>query len=185
MKSILTTSEVAKLLGLHPNTLKNWVRDGRLPSYRTLGGHYRIRVCDLLTVLHDKNIPIPAELEKFKKEVYVAACSEDLRNALVRDLATLDSVNVRVFHSGVEALIVIGTHSPDVLIWDTASEDVSLSALAKVFADKQLLHDTDLVLVQKSGDSELMELPGGFNDMPLYRYPENLSNILSIAGDEK
>ena len=37
----LTRSEVANLLGVSPNTITRWAREGRLPSQLTLGGHHR------------------------------------------------------------------------------------------------------------------------------------------------
>jgi excisionase family DNA binding protein len=37
----LTRSEVAKLLGVSPNTVTRWAREGRLPCHVTLGGHHR------------------------------------------------------------------------------------------------------------------------------------------------
>jgi excisionase family DNA binding protein len=37
----LTRSEVSKLLGVSPNTITRWAREGRLPCQVTLGGHHR------------------------------------------------------------------------------------------------------------------------------------------------
>jgi excisionase family DNA binding protein len=37
----LKLSEVAKKLGVHPSTIRNWVDKGKLPSHRTPGGHRR------------------------------------------------------------------------------------------------------------------------------------------------
>ena len=37
----LTRSEVARLLGVSPNTVTRWAREGRLPCQVTLGGHHR------------------------------------------------------------------------------------------------------------------------------------------------
>jgi excisionase family DNA binding protein len=37
----LTRSEVAKLLGVSPNTVTRWAREGRLACLVTLGGHHR------------------------------------------------------------------------------------------------------------------------------------------------
>jgi excisionase family DNA binding protein len=37
----LTRSEVSKLLGVSPNTITRWAREGRLPCQLTLGGHHR------------------------------------------------------------------------------------------------------------------------------------------------
>jgi excisionase family DNA binding protein len=40
-KRLLKRSEVSKLLGVSPNTVTRWAREGRLPSQATLGGHHR------------------------------------------------------------------------------------------------------------------------------------------------
>ena len=37
----VTRSEVSKLLGVSPNTVTRWAREGRLPCQVTLGGHHR------------------------------------------------------------------------------------------------------------------------------------------------
>jgi excisionase family DNA binding protein len=37
----LTRTEVARLLGVSPNTVSRWAREGRLPCQMTLGGHRR------------------------------------------------------------------------------------------------------------------------------------------------
>jgi excisionase family DNA binding protein len=39
--TLLTTSEVSRLLGVSPNTVTRWAREGRLPCRLTLGGHHR------------------------------------------------------------------------------------------------------------------------------------------------
>jgi len=38
---LLARSEVSKLLGVSPNTVTRWAREGRLPCLLTLGGHHR------------------------------------------------------------------------------------------------------------------------------------------------
>lgn len=39
----LTLSQVAKMLGVHPSTVRKWSDKGHLPSHRTQGGHRRFR----------------------------------------------------------------------------------------------------------------------------------------------
>ena len=39
--AVLSTSEVSRLLGVSPNTVTRWAREGRLPCRLTLGGHHR------------------------------------------------------------------------------------------------------------------------------------------------
>ena len=39
----LNLSETAKLLGVHPSTVRNWADQGQLPVHRTTGGHRRFK----------------------------------------------------------------------------------------------------------------------------------------------
>ncbi|PJF35160.1 MAG: hypothetical protein CUN49_11980 [Candidatus Thermofonsia Clade 1 bacterium] len=43
----VSLSEAAKILGVHPATVRNWADRGHLPSQRTPGGHRRFRIADL------------------------------------------------------------------------------------------------------------------------------------------
>jgi excisionase family DNA binding protein len=43
----LNLSEAARLLGIHPSTVRMWADNGDIPSQRTKGGHRRFRKTDL------------------------------------------------------------------------------------------------------------------------------------------
>ena len=58
----LTRSEVSKLLGVSPNTVTRWAREGRLPCQVTLGGHHRF----------DREL-----VEQLKKSLYRAGGRSD------------------------------------------------------------------------------------------------------------
>jgi excisionase family DNA binding protein len=46
-KDYLTTTQAAKLLSVSPDTVLKWVKAGKVKSYRTLGGHFRIPADEL------------------------------------------------------------------------------------------------------------------------------------------
>lgn len=52
----LKLSDAATVLGVHPNTLKRWVTDGKVPASRTLGGHLRFRRADLAHLLAEMEV---------------------------------------------------------------------------------------------------------------------------------
>jgi excisionase family DNA binding protein len=57
---LLRRSEVAEMLGVTPNTVSRWAREGRLPSVATLGGHrrYEVEVVEeLMKRAHDEAPP--------------------------------------------------------------------------------------------------------------------------------
>jgi excisionase family DNA binding protein len=43
----LTTTQAARLLSVSPDTVLKWVKAGKVKSYRTLGGHFRIPISEL------------------------------------------------------------------------------------------------------------------------------------------
>ncbi len=54
----LTLGEASEFLGIHPTTLREWVDDRRLASFRTPGGHRRFNLRDLQVFLQQrKSIP--------------------------------------------------------------------------------------------------------------------------------
>ena len=60
----LNLSETAKILGVHPSTVRNWADQGQLPVYRTKGGHRRFRrsEVELWQQSQRSNGPIEAQM---------------------------------------------------------------------------------------------------------------------------
>jgi excisionase family DNA binding protein len=54
---LLTTTEVADLLAVHPSTVKRWCNEGDLPFEKTEGGHRRIHLKDTLDFSESREIP--------------------------------------------------------------------------------------------------------------------------------
>ena len=52
-KTWLSLSQAARLLGVHPTTLRHWADRGRIPFFRTAGGHRRFRYDDIVALLHN------------------------------------------------------------------------------------------------------------------------------------
>lgn len=52
---MLSTNEVGEMLGIHPNTVRNMLKDGRLKAIKTRGGsgQYRFRESDVQAYLED------------------------------------------------------------------------------------------------------------------------------------
>ncbi len=50
-RSVMTTGDVAALLGVHRKTVTAWAASGKLRSWRTPGGHYRYQRADAICLL--------------------------------------------------------------------------------------------------------------------------------------
>ena len=58
LDAYLTIKEAASFLGVSPNTLRNWGRDGRIPMHRNPANGYRLfRRSDLEKFLHETAKP--------------------------------------------------------------------------------------------------------------------------------
>jgi len=51
LERMLTASEVAQLFRVSAKTVGRWGRSGALPLYRTVGGHHRYRLADVVAFL--------------------------------------------------------------------------------------------------------------------------------------
>ena len=60
MARILTTHDVAKLVGADPSTVAAWVDDGRLKGWRTPRGHRRIDAAEVRRLLRHNGLKVSA-----------------------------------------------------------------------------------------------------------------------------
>ncbi|CAN5691285.1 hypothetical protein BH18ACT13_BH18ACT13_21650 [soil metagenome] len=56
---MLTVSEVATRLGRNPETIRRWIRSGRLPA-RKMGAQHVIEERDLASIGEEDTLPVPA-----------------------------------------------------------------------------------------------------------------------------
>ncbi|MGA2269857.1 MAG: helix-turn-helix domain-containing protein [Bryobacteraceae bacterium] len=71
--SLLTTGKAARLCSVKPDTVLKWIKKGRLPATRTVGGHYRVEERDLFSVLSQEDPSTKRTDER------VALCSRPMR----------------------------------------------------------------------------------------------------------
>jgi excisionase family DNA binding protein len=69
----LSTGAIGKLLRVDRTTVWGWIRSGKLPAERTLGGQYRVDQDALAGLLRSNGIPVPEELvEDHPKRILIA-----------------------------------------------------------------------------------------------------------------
>lgn len=64
----LSAPKAANLCGVSRNTICCWIRDNKLPSYRTAGGKYLIRPSDLIQFMQSNQMFVPPALEEIAAE---------------------------------------------------------------------------------------------------------------------
>jgi putative resolvase len=79
--SSLTPQEAATLLGVTVRTLHRWELDGKIKSTRTVGGHRRYDVADLISNRSDSQLTVG----------YARVSSHDQKDDLTRQILVLES----------------------------------------------------------------------------------------------
>jgi excisionase family DNA binding protein len=120
-KSVFTTFEAAKLCHVSPLSIINWVNAGRLPAFRTPGGHRRIRREDLVRFMRDNGMPLPDELREGsgRPRVLVVDDEASIREVLTEHFTTrAKPYEAMAAADGFEAGRLVATFRPDVVLLD-------------------------------------------------------------------
>jgi len=130
----LSAPKAATLCGVSRNTVCCWIREGRLPSYRTAGGKNLIRPVDLVSFMRSNKMFVPRSLDelasqdekavgeireekKSSAEPAILVVDDDMR---ARDLARrcLEELGLPILEAetGYEALHILTVHPEVALI---------------------------------------------------------------------
>ncbi|MCS7244909.1 MAG: helix-turn-helix domain-containing protein [candidate division WOR-3 bacterium] len=74
------TKEIAKILGVSEGTIKNWSRKNLIQSHRTIGGHRRFSLLDVIKFIKENNIKDIAGFYKIKLDILNYILKEDYQN---------------------------------------------------------------------------------------------------------
>lgn len=119
MKDTLSTSTVARLLGVAVKSVSNWIDSGDLKAGRTPGGHRRVTKQDLIAFLVRQNLPVPPELASTKPKVLVVDDDEAFGRWLTDELQeAYPNTQVLLAHDGFAAGETVAYARPDAVIVD-------------------------------------------------------------------
>jgi excisionase family DNA binding protein len=109
----LTLGQAAQYLGVAQSTIRKWTDSGRVPAFKTPGGHRRFRRRDLDAFLdHSGQVA-----ESSGPHVLIVDDDEGLR-AFVRANLELEGYSVREASSADEGLAVLEERLPDLILLD-------------------------------------------------------------------
>jgi len=115
------TVEIARTLGVSPTTAVNWIRAGRMPAYRTPGGHRRVQRDDLIKFVRDNGFPMPPDLDSRTLRILIIDDDPGVREMLTEafvELSPPGDVEVTSAADGTTGLIELGRFKPQVLVLD-------------------------------------------------------------------
>jgi excisionase family DNA binding protein len=121
-KELFTASEVAKFCQVDLKTIHNWADRAEIRHFRTPGRHLRFRRVDVVDFLRKYGYPIPEVLRQGRTRVHVIDDDVSTLDALTRALG--QRFEMRTFAELVDALIAVGSDTPDVIVLDVGSSRI-------------------------------------------------------------
>jgi excisionase family DNA binding protein len=115
----LSTTAVARLLGVAVGSVAKWIDKDELRAGRTPGGHRRVTEGDLLDFIHRQKLPVPPELTSTPVRILIVDDEEALANWIAQEIRTEHpEFQVMQAHDGFAAGEIVGSWQPDVVVLD-------------------------------------------------------------------
>jgi excisionase family DNA binding protein len=165
--TLVNTKQAADLLGVTPQTIKNYIYAGKLTSYKTPGGHHRLKVSDLQEMAALESDLSREELLEQYDQFYRDYI--DTVEALLNALDGRDGIISGHSRRVADYACTIGK------AMGFSQESLSVLELAG------LLHDVGKIMISE----QLLGKPGKLTDQELYMIRQHPEMGEKIVGDVK
>lgn len=144
-KDILTTTDVAKILGVSVRTAQLLIEGGSIPSWKTPGGHRRVYRSDVLALVPGESL----QALPMSARVIVIAGPQALSGLTAR-LSDAPSCFVDAYAEPFSALLNIGGRAPAAVVIDAGSLPMASDLLRALASDQALSHTAILLVGPKA-----------------------------------
>jgi excisionase family DNA binding protein len=182
-----TTREASRILGISVRTAQLWVENGTLEAWKTEGGHRRISLASVRRLQqnrHPISQPVAIEPARGNDRMNILVVEDD--NVLIRLYKTqIESwglpLTVATAHNGIEALILIGRLSPDLLITDLQMPELDGFTMLRTLTRTPYREGMEIVVVTGM-DAEDIETAGGLpDDIKVFQKPVHFAELRAVC----
>jgi excisionase family DNA binding protein len=163
--SLLTSHQAGSLIQVNPSSINKWVKEGRIPAFRTPGGHRRIRAGDLVAFLNTHNMPVPRTLSPASRQRLLIVDDDAKQLASLERVLNpyANRVEVALCNNGIEALVKVGSFRPQMIVLDVYMphlDGLEVCRKLRANADTQSI-DVIMATAQLTPDLEKKALEAG------------------------
>ena len=178
----LSTREAAARLGVALSTVQVWVETGILPAWKTAGGHRRIPedAIDAVRMRQQSVLGAATTPDLFK--VLVVEDEPVQRELYVRQFAEWElPVQMLMAEDGFEGLLLIGRHSPDLIITDLAMPEMDGFKMIRRLKTLSTPIRSSIIVVSALTPQEIENHGGLPSGIPVYQKPVPFAVLRSVV----
>ncbi len=189
--------QIGKMLNVSRQAVNQWIDKGYIKSYRTPGGHRRVKRDDLINFLKTRNIPIPESLEvgavgepspSAPLHIMLLDADQDFLASLEQAIrGELPSTQISRFQDGYDALVAVGAHSPDLLVLDLDLPNIDGLEVCRRLKDNPLTSALPIIVLSRDPGSLGNRLSGFKVDQVMDKstpLPELATGIARLTRDD-
>src|SRR5262249_18839656 len=90
-KELFSTHEAARVCRVTPMTVIRWIKEGKLPAFRTAGGHRRILRDDLARFCAARGMPFVVDSAPEPGRILVAEADPTVRDLVTEAIRAVDA----------------------------------------------------------------------------------------------
>lgn len=185
-KQSFSTSEVARFCHVTPDTVRKWAEAGRIPVFKTPGGHRRIRRDDLVQFLRENGIPLGEDLRANGTRVLVVDDEEGIVSLIQRYLENFaPEFEVSVATDGFDAGHQVGMFQPSVVFLDLKLPGIDGFEVCRRIKASPATASTKIIAITGLPEPDVTERIIGLGASTCLRKPftsDDLRKALSLVG---
>ena len=172
-----STREAAVRLGLSLGTVQKMVETGALSAWKTSGGHRRVLASSLEDYMRSRqsNVQINANQNL---SILVVEDDDGIQRSYADQIADWEiDVDLRLASSGLNTLLYIAKHRPDIVITDLYMANLDGFELINSLRDDFSFNKMDIVVVTEMSKQDIAERGGLPRDVMVFSKPVSFATL--------
>jgi excisionase family DNA binding protein len=153
---LMTTSDVAKELGVTIRSVQLWVEQGALEGWKTPGGHRRITRASFIHLASNRRKQKTNAANNSNLRVLILEKDEATQSLYLQTIKAWGlGVDLKISTNPIEALIDLSLQLPDLFITDLNLNEINALAMIKTLRSKDAFSDMRIAAVTNLSATEI------------------------------
>jgi len=172
-----STREAAAKLGLSLGTVQKMVETGALNAWKTSGGHRRVLASSLEDYMRARQSGVHISANQ-NLSILVVEDNHDMQKNYTEQIANWGiDVDLHLESGGLNALLYIAKHRPDILITDLDIANLDGFEMVNSLRSDQSFSAMDIIIVTEMSKDDIVKRGGLPRDVMVFAKPVSFATL--------